>query len=946
MGFILFFWFMLSGEGYPSTLEEQLPALAGLDRSRALVSLTLANRKQDPQKTIRYGREAMNLLQSFPDPILELRTCNALCWAYMTTGDLPAALKYGKKARDLADVQENGEELGHALNNLGVLHRRLEAYPKALEYYLKSLKIRQTLEIPVDVASSLNNIGLVYWKVGLYPEALAYHLQALHIEQKAGFKKKSAITLNNIGIVHSYMGNHDKALTWFNHSLKIRHEGGDLAGSSICLFNIARAYGDMRQNERAWKFFSNALEICIDIDHKSGMASAYKGMGNIRFQMKRYKEAIDLLDQSKKIYEGLGERGELADTELRIGRIFLASKDYEKAGFHLAKALEISREIDHHKTHRDAHEELFRLNTLQGHADKALEHFQRHKQLNAEITGLKNEWKVALGGIQAKAEIHAIEDKLLEEEKEIKTLENTLKTLKRNGLIFGGGLLLILLGLASFGYRQKKNLDRQRSLSSQLKRIDRAREEFMHLLERKVAERTNELREKNEELEILDKIVRSINREVEPEALPQSLMIHGRLLFPMADREALLMRRTEDDDFEVVANRGTWEPGFRRDHWSMEDLCQRFMIDLDEHFEDEGTALIASPVEAETEWASLVMSIVWENRMIGLFLFESMGAEARFGEKEQLRLKRFREHAISAIVRARHAHDLLATTEKLKGAQQQLVGLAHQAGMGEATVHFLHNVGNTLSSMNTSTHMVQDLLNNLPAMELVEKVVHLLEENGEDPFSLQPQRRQAVINAMKGIHVSLSDLQNSLKGEMTDLTDGVARIRATLAAQQEHIESQRLDVFREEVELNAFIENLLNRLHTTLTEHGITVERDFGPISRIQVQKFKLERVLTHLIENALVSLSEDMNHSARHLGIHTAPLPDGVRISVVNNGPAIPQPLLKRIFGYGFTTREKARGFGLHYCANALGSMNGRIYAESDEDKPETRFIVELPLG
>jgi sensor histidine kinase regulating citrate/malate metabolism len=65
------------------------------------------------------------------------------------------------------------------------------------------------------------------------------------------------------------------------------------------------------------------------------------------------------------------------------------------------------------------------------------------------------------------------------------------------------------------------------------------------------------------------------------------------------------------------------------------------------------------------------------------------------------------------------------------------------------------------------------------------------------------------------------------------------------------------------------------------------------------------------------------------------------------DNGVGIATEHLARIFEKGFSTksRETNFGIGLHWCANALGALGGRVWATSDGLARGAAIHVSLPL-
>ena len=72
------------------------------------------------------------------------------------------------------------------------------------------------------------------------------------------------------------------------------------------------------------------------------------------------------------------------------------------------------------------------------------------------------------------------------------------------------------------------------------------------------------------------------------------------------------------------------------------------------------------------------------------------------------------------------------------------------------------------------------------------------------------------------------------------------------------------------------------------------------------------------------------------------------VRVTVSDNGSGFDNDVRERIFQRGFTSKTQgdANGLGLHWCANAVAGMGGRIFAESDGQGHGAEFHVLLPAA
>ena len=70
------------------------------------------------------------------------------------------------------------------------------------------------------------------------------------------------------------------------------------------------------------------------------------------------------------------------------------------------------------------------------------------------------------------------------------------------------------------------------------------------------------------------------------------------------------------------------------------------------------------------------------------------------------------------------------------------------------------------------------------------------------------------------------------------------------------------------------------------------------------------------------------------------------VHFELSDNGTGISAENLPKIFKRGFSTKDKKiSGIGLHWCANTIATLRGRLYATSEGEGHGACFHVMLPL-
>jgi PAS domain S-box-containing protein len=159
------------------------------------------------------------------------------------------------------------------------------------------------------------------------------------------------------------------------------------------------------------------------------------------------------------------------------------------------------------------------------------------------------------------------------------------------------------------------------------------------------------------------------------------------------------------------------------------------------------------------------------------------------------------------------------------------------------------------------------------------------------------------------------------------------------------IESGRLQIRREEVDLLKLVRGVLERVAPVTRGHtvNLTVEQALPPV---HCDPSRIEQVLTNLLSNAAKygypssPIDVDVRRSGRE-----------IVVAVTNQGPGIPASELPRLFTRFFRARRAERGrvpglgLGLFISRGIVESHGGRIWAESIPGQTTT-FKFALPIG
>jgi signal transduction histidine kinase len=196
--------------------------------------------------------------------------------------------------------------------------------------------------------------------------------------------------------------------------------------------------------------------------------------------------------------------------------------------------------------------------------------------------------------------------------------------------------------------------------------------------------------------------------------------------------------------------------------------------------------------------------------------------------------------------------------------------------------------------------------------------------------ALEAQPREVIpwLAADASVHLLLGELSMTI-ARMSEIVGAVKGY-----AYLDQAPVQRIDV-------RTGIEQTLVILRHKLRD-GVEVTVELADdLPEIEAYGSELNQVWTNLVDNAI-----DAMDGRGHITITAARLPDrdGVRVTVCDTGPGIPDEIRARLFEPFFTTKPpgKGTGLGLHISYTVVASHGGEIEIESEPG--ETCFVISLP--
>jgi signal transduction histidine kinase len=142
--------------------------------------------------------------------------------------------------------------------------------------------------------------------------------------------------------------------------------------------------------------------------------------------------------------------------------------------------------------------------------------------------------------------------------------------------------------------------------------------------------------------------------------------------------------------------------------------------------------------------------------------------------------------------------------------------------------------------------------------------------------------------------------------------------------------------------LNRMIDEVLNFLYPSILDTNVRIVKEVAEDMELYGYADEIRQVLINIIFNAIDVLSQyrdDPQIEIKGYFVNDT----HVKIEISNNGPIIPDHLLKTIFEPFVTTKTLGTGLGLFVCREIIEKHKGILACSSDPDK--TSFIMLLPL-
>jgi len=282
-----------------------------------------------------------------------------------------------------------------------------------------------------------------------------------------------------------------------------------------------------------------------------------------------------------------------------------------------------------------------------------------------------------------------------------------------------------------------------------------------------------------------------------------------------------------------------------------------------------------------------------------------------------------------------------AMLERLADTRARLLSRSYQSGMQEMAAGTLHNVRNALAPTVVSIEEAQERLEAARPASLEAAATELAGGGCSD------DRRRDLERYMELAAHRMTEAVRATHDDLAALAEQVSRVERMLPDMGA---CGRLQPVTEEFPLSASVESALALVPAELRQAlEIWPHQSLAEVGLIRGVRITVDQVLANLVINAAEARNGERDrpvHVDLGASLETSDSTPMVHLRVNDDGCGMAPETVARAFENGFTTKRTGSGLGLHWCANAIHAMGGRMSADSSGVGQGSCLHVLLPAG
>ncbi len=278
-------------------------------------------------------------------------------------------------------------------------------------------------------------------------------------------------------------------------------------------------------------------------------------------------------------------------------------------------------------------------------------------------------------------------------------------------------------------------------------------------------------------------------------------------------------------------------------------------------------------------------------------------------------------------------------TAEVQKARQLLVGQSFKAGKADTAAEVMHNIRNAMTPLFNGLERLAASFKVTSGLRIKEAIEQLSDPDCPD------DRKEKLLQYIDASFDHIESIGQQAGDDLTIASRQAGQVRAIISDQEKHA---NVDPVFEVLDLDDVVDEAAHVIpESEAADLRVSFEADVGE-HQVRAHRVGLMQIMGNLILNAYESIQRSQSESGEIRVVASPETVDKqamIRLTVCDTGCGFDDDIRQKIFQRGYTSKQgHMTGLGLHWCANALAGMGGRIQAESTGFGHGAEFHVLLP--
>lgn len=273
--------------------------------------------------------------------------------------------------------------------------------------------------------------------------------------------------------------------------------------------------------------------------------------------------------------------------------------------------------------------------------------------------------------------------------------------------------------------------------------------------------------------------------------------------------------------------------------------------------------------------------------------------------------------------------ELTQALRELQQTQAQLIQHEKMSSLGQMVAGIAHEINNPINFIYGNLDYAKRSINDLLIL------LELYRQEYPQPNAAIQEQSEVM-----DLDFLIADMPKML----SSLKSGAERIQEVVLSLRNFCRLDEAQLKR--ADIHEGLENTLLLVGHRI-QPNINLVKKYSQLPRIDCYPAQLNQAFINIISNAIDALEEVQGKAIPTIVIRSETIDNRwIRVSVWNNGAAIPGEVKDRIFDPFFTTKSvgKGTGMGLAICYQIVKKHQGKIEVTSEPEKG-TEFAITLPI-